>query len=140
MSNQRYRNIYLDNHSHFCTASTVAFLPLVADDHARHLILKSWDKQRSRYNVLIEGFVIMPEHTHTLIRGLAGDVRKFIQYSLGESSREIRLALQLRAKSGDATAAQWLSTITARANGGAAGKVWKERFRCFPMDHEARSM
>lgn len=31
MTNQRYRNLYLDNHSHFCTASIVDFLLLLTE-------------------------------------------------------------------------------------------------------------
>lgn len=136
MTNNRYRNYYQDNCSHFCTASTVGFLAMLADDRIRRMILNVWDKQRARYCVLIEGFVIMPEHIHILVRGTAEGVRKFMQYSLAEISREVRLAVQLSAKSGDALAREWMETITARANGVAVGKVWKERFRCFPIDQE----
>lgn len=136
MTNQRYRNVYLDNHSHFCTASVVARLTLLADDKARMQVINSWSRQRARYSVLIEGFVIMPDHVHLLVRGLADGVRKFMQYSLAETSRDIRMALQLGARTGDAYAQSQLDVITARANGGSTGKVWKERFRCIPLDRE----
>lgn len=59
-----------------------------------------------------------------------------MQYSLAETSIDIRMAVRLRVNSGDDDARKWLGIITARANGGTQGKVWKERFRCFPMDNE----
>ena len=136
MTNDRYRNIYLDNHSHFCTASIVARMPLLNDDHARKLILDSWNRQRVRYSVLIEGFVLMPDHIHLLVRGLGDDVRRFMQYALAETSRSLRHALELRARQGDVAAKNHLRIMSARANGSASGKVWKERFRCIPLDRE----
>jgi len=86
--------------------------------------------------VLIEGFVIMPEHIHMLLRGSGDAVRKFMQYSLAETSREISSYLRLRAKAGDVEAARWLETFSDRANGPAQFKVWKERFRCVALDQE----
>ena len=133
MSNDRFRNVYLDNHSHFCTASIVDHLPLIDNDAIRQRILKCWDKHRERWQVRIEGFVLMPTHIHILVRGTAEGVQKFMQYSLAETSRQIRDAVRLRAMSGDEQAGQWLQTITSR---GVRGKVWQERFRCLPMDRE----
>ena len=99
-------------------------------------VVKSWNRQRVRNCILIEGFVIMPDHIHILIRGLADNVRKFMQYSLAETSRDIRMTLQLKAKTGNVLAKNQLGIIIGRANGSSIGKVWKERFRCIPLNQE----
>ena len=136
MTNQRFRNVYLDNHSHFCTASIVKRLPLLADEALCRCILGSWDRQRKRWNVRVEGFVIMPDHIHVLVQGAGDAVRKFMQYSLAETSREIRRAIQLQARAGDPVARRQLDTLVERGNGPAQAKVWKERFRCVPLDDQ----
>ena len=134
MSNVRYRNTYLDNHCHFCTASMVEFLPRLADPAVCHLILRTWSKCRLRYGVKLHGFVIMPDHIHILVSGLSENVRKFIQYSLAEIARGIKMLLISRAQKGDLTAQQHLTIISEHANGPAAVKVWKERFMAVPLD------
>ncbi len=136
MSNTRYHNTYIDGCSHFCTASVVDYLPPLTRDGLREAVLKSWNKQRARWGVLIQGFVIMPEHTHVMLRGSGDAVRKFMQYSLAETSREISTHVRLRAKAGDAESIRWLQTFSDRANGPAHFKVWKERFRCIALNQE----
>ncbi|MDO8681952.1 MAG: hypothetical protein Q7N50_00525 [Armatimonadota bacterium] len=140
MSNVRYRNIYLDNHCHFCTASVVLFLPLFADPAACRLIINSWKKQRLRYGIKLHGFVIMPEHIHLLVSGSGANVRKFIQYSLAEIARGVHMLLAAKSQKGDLTAQQHLATIADRANGPAAIKVWKERFRAVPLDQQKAAL
>ncbi|HOP81441.1 MAG TPA: hypothetical protein PLZ21_12825, partial [Armatimonadota bacterium] len=81
MTNQRYRNTYIDGCSHFCTASITGFLPILVDDQIRGILVSSWQRYRKRFMVLIEGFVIMPEHVHLVLRGSGDNVRKFMQYS-----------------------------------------------------------
>ena len=137
MSNRRYRNTYLDGCSHFCTASIVEYLPPLTEDKLKKMILDSWNRQRQRWNVLIEGFVIMPEHIHILLRGNADSVRKFMQYSLAETSRGISYLVYYRYRLGEQTAEKWLEIFEKRGNGEASYKVWKERFRCVALDREA---
>ncbi len=134
MSNTRYRNIYIDGCSHFCTAAVVQHLPVFADNDLRQTVLSSWDSQRSRWSVGIEGFVIMPEHFHVLVNGTADGVRKFMQYSLAETSREVSAFVRLRANAGDGRCREWLEVLMDKANGSAQHKVWKERFRCIALN------
>jgi putative transposase len=137
MSNIRYRNTYIDGCSHFCTASIYGFLPLLDDDEARRIVITSWNSQRRRYGVGIEGFVIMPEHVHLEIRGSGDGVRKFMQYSLSQSSRMIQALLQARSSVGDAKAKALLEAVRRVSNGASQGKVWKERFRAVALDSDA---
>lgn len=136
MSNERYRNVYLDGRSHFCTASIIDCIPALLGERMCHLVLGSWQRQRKRYAVKLEGFVIMPDHVHFLVRGTADGVRKFVQYSLAETSRGIQAALESLARSGDALAGSHLRVFRSAANGPSHGKVWKERFRAFPVERE----
>jgi len=136
VSNDRYRNVYLDNHCHFCTASIVQFLPLLADDSACRLALRVWRKRSLRHNVKLHGYVIMPEHVHLLISGLAEDVRKFMQHSLADIARGIQMLLSARVRRGESEAQEHLAIIRARANGPATVKVWKERFRAVPLNQD----
>ena len=86
--------------------------------------------------VLIEGFVIMPEHVHLVLRGSGDNVRKFMQYSLAQSSREIRELLEDRSAKGNTKAKNHLAFLKSRANGKSQCKVWKERFRAVALDQE----
>lgn len=140
MSNRRFRNIYLDNRSHFCTASVVEHLPVLASETVCREVLRCWETKRKRYVVNIEGFVIMPDHVHFLVSGGAKNVRKFVQYSLADCSRAVQLHLRRLAIAGDTVALQWMTIIMSRGNGGASGKVWKERFRCVPIDGETAAL
>jgi REP element-mobilizing transposase RayT len=136
MSNDRYRNTYIDGCSHLCTASIWEFIPFFLDERMCRLVIGAWNRYRKRFSVAFEGFVIMPEHIHLLIRGKGEDVRKFMQYSLSQVSRDIRLVLETDARRGNQRAAERLGIICSRANGASLAKVWKERFRCVALDKE----
>ncbi|MCC6483274.1 MAG: hypothetical protein IT209_00375 [Armatimonadetes bacterium] len=127
VSNQRYRNSYIDGCSHFVTASVAGFAPLLASDTGRQTVLRSWSHCRGRYGVLIEGFVIMPEHIHVLVRGKAKPVEQFIQYSLQRSARHLREVYVAAARGGDPAAAALVEHIHS------LGRVWKERARCVAL-------
>ena len=53
MTNARYRNIYLDNHYHFCTCTIVDRQPFLSDQETCLMILRIWASigcdMRSRY-------------------------------------------------------------------------------------------
>ena len=84
----------------------------------------------------VEGFVIMPEHVHLLARGSGDGVRKFMQYSLAESSRGLQRILESKSRSESELESGYLEVIRSLANGRSSGKVWKGRFRAFPVDRE----
>jgi REP element-mobilizing transposase RayT len=97
-------------------------------------VLTAWRKQARRYGIAVEGYVIMPDHIHLLVRGTGESIRKFMQYSLAEISRYIQQMLEVAARHGDLNAQRQLAIIRSEANGTATGKLWKERFRAFPLD------
>jgi REP element-mobilizing transposase RayT len=111
-------------------------LPVFNEDRLKQVVLDIWNRHRKRWDVKIEGFAIMPEHIHILIRGSADSVRKFMQYSLGEISEETSKRVNIQSKTGLPEAVKWISIFKKHANGGATYKVWKERFRCVALDKE----
>lgn len=136
MSNSRYRNTYIDGCSHFCTSSIVEYLPVFNEDRHKRVVLGIWSRHRKQWNVKIEGFVIMPEHIHILIRGNAVSVEKFMQYSLSEISDKVSCFVNAQSRFGQPKAENWNSIFKKHANGAAKHKVWKERFRCVALDKE----
>lgn len=136
MSSNRYHNIYLDNHYHFCTASIVDFLPVLSDPECCQILLDIWQKLRKRYQVKINGFVIMPNHVHLLLFGRGESICKFMQYFLQESSRKIKSNLVRKANTGDKIALRHCSVVLNQAHTTVKSRVWKERFRAVPLNKE----
>lgn|GEM_PF-3315702 len=130
MTNQRFRNTFLDGSAHFVTASVASFLPILSDDEARRTILRSWLYGQSRFDVEILGFVVMPEHVHVLVQGSAQGARKFLQYSLQRSARHLREMYEARSRKGDGRASELLANLQA------TGKMWKERARCVAVSEQ----
>lgn len=61
---QRY---YGRGHLHFITFSCYQRLPLLGTPHARSLFVEALVEIRARYDFLLAGYVVMPEHVHLLI-------------------------------------------------------------------------
>lgn len=136
MTNTRYRNSYVDEHCHFCTATVFGYKPVLLDDVARRLLITSWKEHKKRWNVTIYAFVMMPEHIHIVVKGSADGVRKFMQYSLAQASKDIRSMLERKAEQCDLQAIDHLHHMKECANGTSSGKLWKERFRAVALDRE----
>ena len=54
-------------HLHFLTFSCYRRLPLLKTKHARNLFVHALGKIRERYQFMLVGYVVMPEHVHLLI-------------------------------------------------------------------------
>jgi len=129
-----YRNIYLDDHIHFFTCSIVGFLPVLEVDPMKQLLLDSWNIYREKYNVLIHGYVIMPEHIHILLYADMGvQIRSFIQQSLRLSA--ITILEKVRGLP-EYKRIPILDKFKHYANGRAKYKIWKEQARGIPLDKE----
>jgi len=61
------RRYYGRGDLHFITFSCYRRRPFLRNRHARDCFLKILDEVRSRYEFLLVGYVIMPEHVHLLI-------------------------------------------------------------------------
>jgi len=54
-------------HDHFVTFSCYRRLPYLNDDHSRTVFLNTLEQLRQRHQILIFGYVLMPEHVHILM-------------------------------------------------------------------------
>ena len=63
----RLERRYGHGHLHFITCSCYRRRPLLDSTRKRDLFLKILDQVRTRYQFLLAGFVVMPEHIHLLI-------------------------------------------------------------------------
>jgi putative transposase len=55
------------HHLHFVTFPCYERLPYLGDPAARELFEHSLECMRVRYNFIVEGYVVMPEHVHLLV-------------------------------------------------------------------------
>src|SRR5258708_21872430 len=61
------KRYYGRGHLHFITFSCYQRLPLLGTPHARNVFLEALAEIRARYDFLLAGYVVMPEHVHLLI-------------------------------------------------------------------------
>ena len=54
-------------HLHFITFSCYHRLPLLALPRRRDLFLRTLEATRKQYNLMVVGYVVMPEHVHLLL-------------------------------------------------------------------------
>ena len=89
-SKPRRRVFDEEGHAHFITFSCSGRRTLLNQDRCKRIVISRLESTRKAYNGLCFGFVIMPEHVHTLIRFLApGQLQLFKQ----EWKRQTSLAL-----------------------------------------------
>jgi putative transposase len=61
------KRYYGAGHLHFITCSCYRRLPLLNTPRRRHLFLDLLEQARQRYEFVVVGYVVMPEHFHVLI-------------------------------------------------------------------------
>jgi putative transposase len=77
---QGLRRHYGGQHLHFITASCYRRRPLLGTARRRDLFLRLFEEVRRRYNFVVVGYVVMPEHFHLLIsESERGDPSKVMQ-------------------------------------------------------------
>jgi REP element-mobilizing transposase RayT len=99
----RYK-IYEEEYSYFVTSSIVEGLPLFMDPKLCSIILDSLTYAQQVNNLLLYGYVIMPNHIHLIIKGehLSKGLRAFKSYTARcivnylEDNHKTRLLKQLR--------------------------------------------
>ncbi len=63
----RLRRAYGTGYLHFITFSCFERRPLLGAPQCRDLFLRILEETRSRYGIVVVGYVIMPEHVHLLL-------------------------------------------------------------------------
>src|SRR5262245_20665734 len=61
------RSIYGDGALHFVTFSCYHRLPLLGRASRRELFLRTLEQVRKKYDLVVIGYVVMPEHVHLLV-------------------------------------------------------------------------
>ena len=64
---KRLHRYYGAGYSHFITTSCYRRLPLLGSARNRDLFLRVIELVRKRYDFVVVGYVVMPEHVHLLI-------------------------------------------------------------------------
>lgn len=63
----RLKRVYGWNHLHFVTFSCYKRQPFLREPQARDVFLRALEKMRVSYGVLVDSYVVMPEHVHLLL-------------------------------------------------------------------------
>src|SRR5271170_1045977 len=65
--NRKLKRYYGAEDLHFITCSCYRRQPLLATPRLRYMFLTELERMRERYQFVVVGYVIMPEHIHLLI-------------------------------------------------------------------------
>jgi putative transposase len=83
---------YGAGHLHFITCSCYHRLPLLGQAERRSLFLELLEETRQRYDFVVVGYVVMPEHFHVLIgepeKGDPSTVMQVVKQRLARRVRE----------------------------------------------------
>jgi putative transposase len=77
------------NTFHYVTSVTFGRVPVFKNDHACQLLVQTLDEVRRRYPYKLIGYVIMPDHMHTIINNVSGSISDWLRRVRGNSAREI---------------------------------------------------
>jgi len=109
---------------HFLTFSCYRRLPLLGTVRARNVFVEALGKMRQRYQFLLVGYVVMPEHVHLLISEPSGSAPSIILKVLKQ-----RVARDLRKQDSCRCAGQLQLSLT--EGGAALPRYWQPRFYDF---------
>ena len=108
---------------HFITTSCYQRRPLLASPQNRNLFLEVMEEVRKRYDFVVVGYVVMPEHVHLLFsepeRGNPSTVMAALKQTFAH-----RLLQRLRAEIDSAQGKLWSTLLQ-------LGHVWQPRFYDF---------
>jgi putative transposase len=126
----RLERRYGQRHLHFITCSCYQRRPLLSSPHHRDLFLETLEEVRLRYDFVVFGYVVMPEHVHLLL-----SEPKHSDLSVVMQVLKQRVALKilrlLRASTGPAQSQLWKSPLS-------EGHVWQKRFYDFNVFTERK--
>jgi putative transposase len=116
---------------HFVTFSCYRRRPLLGTARSRDCFLKILDRVRSKWNFLLLGFVVMPEHVHLWLSEPSGSSPSIaLQVLKQEVSR--RLGKELRLASGSQAGLKFVEAQTGEEH------FWQRRFYDFNVWSEKK--
>jgi putative transposase len=125
------KRYYGRGHLHFLTFSCYRRLPLLNTARARNLFVHALGKIRERYQFLLVGYVVMPNHVHLLISEPKNGTPSVVLKVLKQ-----RVSRDLRRKKGRSPAGQLRFTFTRGA--GDLPRFWQPRFYDFNVWSEKK--
>jgi putative transposase len=119
----RLRRAYGTGYLHFITFSCYQRRPLLGAPQCRDLFLRILEETRSRYGIVVVGYVIMPEHVHLLLSEPEESNHSVVLQVLKQRfSRELLERLRKRQSRPDGSL--WNTVLE-------QGHVWQRRFYDF---------
>ena len=123
----RLKRYYNAKHLHFITCSCYRRRPLLGTAWRRDLFLNLLEQTRRRYQFVVVGYVVMPEHFHLLIsepeRGDPSVIMKVLKQRFARKVHKQRCARQLKL---------WAETDEEQ--------VWQKRFYDFNVWSERKQV
>ncbi len=121
---------YGAGYSHFITTSCYQRRPLLGTPHSRDLFLDVMEQIRQRYQFVVVGYVVMPEHVHLLFTEPERGNPSLVMAALKQSFTH-RLLRELRTKIGSQIDSLWRRPV-------AVGHIWQRRFYDFVVFSEKK--
>jgi Transposase and inactivated derivatives len=114
------RAINEPGHAHFLTCSCSRKLPLLSKDRSRQWVIDSLEEVRQRFDVLLNAYVIMPDHIHLLI------TPRQPEYKMSTLLAAIKRPVSQAAKEYliEANQLQWIERLTARHGDRLVFRFW----------------
>lgn len=119
----RLRRYYGAGYLHFITTSCYQRQPLLSSPQNRDLILRVLEQVRRRYQFVVVGYVVMPEHIHLLVSEPERGNPSIVMQALKQSFAR-RLLRRLRTRPSNRQASLFDTAL-------AEGHIWQRRFYDF---------
>jgi putative transposase len=116
----RLRRYYGAGYLHFITTSCYQRQPLLGSPRNRDLFLRVLEQVRRRYQFVVVGYVVMPEHVHLLVSEPERANPSVVMQALKQGFAR-RLFRRWRTRQNDRQACLWDAALT-------AGHIWQRRF------------
>ncbi len=131
----KWKNYYQPNIVYFFSSRITEKIHILRKERYKMFVIDAFNTYLPRYEVVLYGYTIMPNHIHFLISAPTADgVKRCVQHTLRQSSLNIRKALEEGLQTQYAPQVQEiLDLFAAHANGKAKYAVWKEQARGIPL-------
>ena len=115
---------------HFITTSCYQRRPLLGVARNRDLFLQILEQVRRRFQCVVVGYVVMPEHVHLLLSEPKRENPSVVMASLKQSFAR-RILQTLRSRSGPSQSGLWSASLK-------HGHIWQPRFYDFVVFTEKK--
>jgi len=119
------RRYYGTRHLHFITTSCFHRQPLLGTARRRSLLLEILEQVRQRYDFVVAGYVIMPEHVHLLMsepeRGTYSTAMQVLKQRFAR-----RVLREWRKRESEQQPSLWVEAVE-------EGHIWQRRFYDFEI-------